>query len=135
MNELNKYDIFPNIYGRAKSYSSIYGKMINRNKSFDEIYDLHAIRIIVDKVEQCYLALGLVHSVYLPVQDRFKDFIATPKANGYQSIHTTIFGHGGQMIEIQIRTKKWKKLQKLELQLIGSIRRENHRILIKMLNG
>ena len=107
--ELNNYDIFPNIYGRAKSYSSIYGKMINRNKSFDEIYDLHAIRIIVEKVEQCYLALGLVHSVYLPVQDRFKDFIATPKANGYQSIHTTVFGHNAQMIEIQIRTEKMEE--------------------------
>ena len=107
--ELNKYEIFPNIYGRAKSYSSIYGKMVNRGKEFNEIYDLYAIRIIVDKVEQCYLALGLVHSIYLPVQDRFKDFIATPKSNGYQSIHTTVFGQLGQMIEIQIRTNKMEE--------------------------
>ena len=103
-NELKKFKITPSIYGRAKSYASIYGKMMNRNKNFDEIYDLYAIRIIVEKVENCYLALGIVHNIYLPVQDRFKDFIATPKSNGYQSIHTTVIGPNGQKIEIQIRT-------------------------------
>ena len=107
--ELKKYDIAPLIYGRAKSYASIYGKMINRNKSFKEIYDLYAIRIIVEKIENCYLALGIVHNVYLPVQDRFKDFIATPKSNGYQSIHTTVIGPNGQKIEIQIRTKEMEE--------------------------
>ena len=104
--ELEEYDIFPQVYGRAKSYASIYGKMMARAKGFDEIYDLYAIRIIVDKVENCYLALGIVHNIYLPVQDRFKDFIATPKSNGYQSVHTTVIGPSGQMIEIQIRTKE-----------------------------
>ena len=103
--ELNKYEIFPLVYGRAKSYASIYGKMMNRNKDFNEIYDLYAIRIIVEKIENCYLALGIVHNLYLPVQDRFKDFIATPKSNGYQSVHTTVVGPNGQKIEIQIRTK------------------------------
>ena len=107
--ELKRHDIAPQIYGRAKSYSSIYGKMINRNKSFKEIYDLYAIRIIVEKIENCYLALGIVHNVYLPVQDRFKDFIATPKSNGYQSIHTTVIGPNGQKIEIQIRTKEMEE--------------------------
>ena len=107
--ELRSYDIVPLIYGRAKSYASIYGKMINRNKSFKEIYDLYAIRIIVEKIENCYLALGIVHNVYLPVQDRFKDFIATPKSNGYQSIHTTVIGPNGQKIEIQIRTKEMEE--------------------------
>ena len=107
--ELNKYDIFPSVYGRAKSYASIYGKMINRNKNFKEIYDLYAIRIIVEKIENCYLALGIVHNVYLPVQDRFKDFIATPKSNGYQSVHTTVIGPDGQKIEIQIRTKEMEE--------------------------
>ena len=107
--ELKNYDIFPDVYGRAKSYASIYGKMLTRNKSFNEIYDLYAIRIIVDKIEQCYLALGIVHSIYLPVQDRFKDFIATPKSNGYQSVHTTVVGPNGQMIEIQIRTKEMEE--------------------------
>ena len=107
--ELKRYDIAPLIYGRAKSYASIYGKMIDRNKSFKEIYDLYAIRIIVEKIENCYLALGIVHNVYLPVQDRFKDFIATPKSNGYQSIHTTVIGPNGQKIEIQIRTKEMEE--------------------------
>jgi len=107
--ELHKYDIYPLVYGRAKSYASIYGKMINRNKNFNEIYDLYAIRIIVERIENCYLALGIVHNVYLPVQDRFKDFIATPKSNGYQSVHTTVIGPDGQKIEIQIRTKEMEE--------------------------
>ena len=101
---LNKYNIKPEVYGRSKSYYSIYGKMINRNKSFEDIYDIYAIRIIVDRIEDCYTALGVVHSIYTPVQERFKDFIATPKSNGYQSIHTTIIGADGKMVEIQIRT-------------------------------
>ena len=107
--ELKRYDIVPLIYGRAKSYASIYGKMVHRNKGFKEIYDLYAIRIIVEKIENCYLALGIVHNVYLPVQNRFKDFIATPKSNGYQSIHTTVIGPNGQKIEIQIRTKEMEE--------------------------
>ena len=94
--ELRKYDIDPIVYGRAKSYSSIFGKMSKRGKTFDQIYDLYAIRIVVEKIEQCYLALGIVHSVYTPLQDRFKDFIATPKSNGYQSVHTTVIGLNGQ---------------------------------------
>ena len=107
--EISKYGIRINIYGRAKSYSSIYGKIISRNKRFDEIYDLYAIRIIVDKIENCYLALGIVHSIYTPMQDRFKDFIANPKSNGYQSVHTTIFGPSAKKIEIQIRTKSMEE--------------------------
>ena len=102
--ELKIYDIIPHVYGRSKSYSSIYGKMMSRDKSFEEIYDLYAIRIIVEKIEQCYLALGIVHSLYKPIQERFKDFIANPKSNGYQSVHTTVVGRKGQLVEIQIRT-------------------------------
>jgi len=108
-NELNKYDINPCIYGRPKSLASIYGKMVSRNKEFEEIYDLYAIRIVVEKVEQCYLALGIVHSLYNPIQERFKDFIAMPKSNGYQSVHTTIVGLDGRMVEIQIRTKEMEE--------------------------
>ncbi len=104
--ELKNYDIIPKVYGRSKSYSSIYGKMVSRDKVFEEIYDLYAIRIVVEKVEQCYLALGIVHSIYTPIQERFKDFIATPKSNGYQSVHTTVLGPKGHLIEIQIRTKE-----------------------------
>ena len=106
---LDNYNIKPDIYGRSKSYYSIYGKMINRNKGFEDIYDIYAIRIIVDKIEECYSALGVVHSLYTPVQERFKDFIATPKSNGYQSIHTTIIGTDGKMVEIQIRTEEMDK--------------------------
>lgn len=102
--ELKKYNIKPSIYGRPKSLASIYGKMVSRDKEFEEIYDLYAIRIVVEKVEQCYLALGIVHSLYNPIQERFKDFIAMPKSNGYQSVHTTVVGPEGRMVEIQIRT-------------------------------
>ena len=97
------------VFGRAKNYSSIYYKMINREKEFDEIFDLFAIRIVVDKIEDCYAALGIVHQIYTPVQDNFKDYIATPKGNGYQSIHTTVVGHLGKMVEIQIRTKSMNR--------------------------
>ncbi len=107
--ELSKYNIKPEIYGRAKSYASIYGKMMKRDKNFSEIYDLYAIRVLVDKIEDCYLALGIIHSIYNPVQNRFKDFIATPKSNGYQSVHTTVVGASGQKIEIQIRTKEMEE--------------------------
>ena len=107
--ELNSYNLKSKIYGRAKSRASIYGKMLSRNKNFNEIYDIHAIRIIVNKIEDCYLALGIVHKIYLPIQNRFKDFIAAPKSNGYQSIHTTIIGKDRNRIEIQIRTKEMEE--------------------------
>jgi len=104
--ELKKYDLDAQIYGRVKSHASIYGKIIRREKTFEEIYDLYAVRIVVKKVEECYLALGIIHQLYTPVQERFKDFIASPKTNGYQSIHTTIIGPQGRMVEIQIRTQE-----------------------------
>jgi GTP pyrophosphokinase len=83
--------------------------MIARGKTFEEIYDLFAIRIVVEKVEQCYLTLGIIHQVYSPIQERFKDFIAMPKSNGYQSIHTTLIGPRGHMVEIQIRTREMEQ--------------------------
>lgn len=104
--ELKHYGNQAHIYGRAKTHASIYGKMVQRDKSFEEIYDLLAIRIVVEKVEQCYLALGVIHQKFKPIQERFKDFIATPKTNAYQSIHTTVVGPGGRLVEIQIRTQK-----------------------------
>ena len=109
IDELSKYNLDASIYGRVKSYSSIYGKMVNRGKSFNEIYDNLAVRVIVDKIEDCYLALGVLHQLFKPVQDRFKDFIATPKSNAYQSIHTTVIGLGGKLVEIQIRTKEMEQ--------------------------
>ena len=107
--EMSNYKINQMIYGRHKSNSSIYNKMVIRNKRFEEIYDLYALRIIVDKVEDCYLALGVVHNLFTPIQERFKDFIANPKTNGYQSVHTTVIGVSGKMIEFQIRTKRMEE--------------------------
>ena len=104
--ELKKYKIKSDISGRYKSISSIYRKIQLQNRDFEDIYDLYAIRIIVDKIEDCYLALGVIHSMYTPMQDRFKDFIATPKTNGYQSIHTTVFTSDNRLTEIQIRTRE-----------------------------
>ncbi|KAA3617483.1 MAG: bifunctional (p)ppGpp synthetase/guanosine-3',5'-bis(diphosphate) 3'-pyrophosphohydrolase [Calditrichaeota bacterium] len=103
--EMSKNNIKPTISGRPKSFSSIYHKMKKRNRPFEEIYDLLAIRILVDKVEECYYALGIIHNLFNPVYDRFKDYIAMPKINGYQSLHTTVVGPAGKMVEIQIRTK------------------------------
>ena len=104
--ELENLNLEASVFGRAKNLSSIYYKMQNRIREFDEIFDLFAIRIIVSKKDLCYASLGLVHQLYTPVQDRFKDYIATPKRNGYQSIHTTVIGASGRMVEVQIRTEQ-----------------------------
>ena len=111
--ELKKYNIKAEPYGRAKHYFSIYKKVIDKDKIVSELYDLMAIRIVVDKIEECYAVLGLVHQLYTPVQNRFKDYIATPKSNGYQSIHTTVFGKNGEMTEVQIRTFDMDKLAEI----------------------
>jgi guanosine-3',5'-bis(diphosphate) 3'-pyrophosphohydrolase len=92
------------ITGRPKHLWSIYKKMKQRSRPFEEIYDLMAIRVLVRSVQDCYHALGIIHHHWTPLQERIKDYIASPKSNGYQSLHTTIFGPGGQLYEIQIRT-------------------------------
>ena len=91
---------------RVKSIYGIYRKMFVQNKSFDEIYDVYAVRIILDTITECYSALGLIHDMYHPLPNRFKDYISTPKPNGYQSLHTTVIGHEGIPFEVQIRTRQ-----------------------------
>ncbi len=104
--ELRQHRIKAKITGRPKHFYSIYGKMKTRQVPLEKIYDLLAIRIIVQKVEACYFVLGIIHNLYTPVHERFKDYIATPKSNFYQSLHTTVIGPDGKMVEIQIRTEE-----------------------------
>ena len=111
--EMKSSHIHIDIFGRAKHYYSISSKMNIRNKAFEDIFDLFAIRIVVNKIEECYAVLGVVHQLYTPLQDRFKDYIATPKSNGYRSIHTTVFGDNGQMVEVQIRTQEMNQMAEI----------------------
>jgi len=93
------------VSGRAKHYYGIWAKMQRQNIPFDQVYDIIAVRVITDSVRNCYAVLGTIHSLWTPVPGRFKDFIAMPKANGYQSLHTTVIGPGGERVEFQIRTR------------------------------
>ena len=113
INEVCKYmkeaDIECEVDGRVKHLFSVYKKMITQNKALDQIYDIYAIRIKVDTVRDCYAALGIIHEKYKPIPGRFKDYIAMPKQNMYQSLHTTLIGPGGKPFEIQIRTYEMHK--------------------------
>jgi GTP pyrophosphokinase len=107
---LEQEDLQGHVYGRQKHLYSIYQKMVEKKRSFSEVVDVFAFRIVVDKVDTCYRVLGVVHNLYKPMPGKFKDYIAIPKANGYQSLHTVLFGPQGIPIEIQIRTEEMDKL-------------------------
>ena len=114
VNDVKKYvsdaGIKAEIYGRAKHFFSIYKKMVNQDKTIDQIYDLFAIRILVDTIPDCYAVLGIIHEKYKPIPGRFKDYIGTPKPNMYQSLHTTVIGADGIPFEVQIRTEEMHEI-------------------------
>ena len=111
--ELESAGIKARVQSRVKSLYSVYRKMRDKNRSFEEVYDLIAIRIILKQITDCYFTLGVVHKLYTPLYDRFKDYIAVPKLNMYQSLHTTVVGPEGNMFEIQIRTEEMHKIAEI----------------------
>jgi len=110
---LEAKDIRAQVSGRPKNLYSIYRKMVQQGKTFDEIYDLTAVRILVNTIPECYLVLGYVHEAFTVVPGRVKDYIALPKPNGYQSLHTTVMGSNGEPLEIQIRTKRMHEVDEM----------------------
>ncbi len=104
LRHLRETSIEAEVHGRVKHFYSIYNKMVRRNKEFNEIYDLAGLRVVVSDVRDCYGALGVIHSIWKPIPGRFKDYIAMPKFNMYQSLHTTVMSNEGKLLEIQIRT-------------------------------
>ncbi|MDD3137376.1 MAG: bifunctional (p)ppGpp synthetase/guanosine-3',5'-bis(diphosphate) 3'-pyrophosphohydrolase [Lachnospiraceae bacterium] len=108
-NHMISSGVHAEVYGRVKHFFSIYKKMVNQDKTVDQVYDLFAVRIVVDSVKDCYAALGIIHEMFTPIPGRFKDYIAMPKPNMYQSLHTTLMSPSGQPFEIQIRTKEMQR--------------------------
>ncbi|MCX6085299.1 MAG: RelA/SpoT family protein, partial [Caldiserica bacterium] len=113
VNFLEDKDIHAQVSGRPKNLYSIYRKMVQQGKTFEEIYDLTAVRILINTIPECYLVLGYVHEAFTVVPGRVKDYIALPKPNGYQSLHTTVMGSNGEPLEIQIRTKRMHEVDEM----------------------
>ncbi|MBI5701690.1 bifunctional (p)ppGpp synthetase/guanosine-3',5'-bis(diphosphate) 3'-pyrophosphohydrolase [Candidatus Saganbacteria bacterium] len=107
---LKKVSLISDVYGRPKHLFSIYHKMVDQNLDFSEIYDLTAVRVIVESIKDCYAVLGIVHATWKPIPGRFRDYIAVPKSNGYQSLHTTVIGEEGKPVEVQIRTREMHRI-------------------------
>ena len=131
---LNEHGIVHEIKGRAKSIYSIY-KKLDKGKKFNEIYDLLAMRVFVNTENECYQALGIIHSKYKPIPRRFKDYIAMPKTNMYQSLHTTVFGEGGQLYEIQIRTYEMDQVAELGIASHWSYKEKGSNVKANMQNA
>jgi RelA/SpoT family (p)ppGpp synthetase len=110
VNQLTQEGLSAEIYGREKNLYSIYKKMEQKHVSFEQVYDVYGYRVVVDKVDTCYRALGVLHNLYKPIPGRFKDYIAIPKTNGYQSLHTVVFGPFGVSLEVQIRTSEMHRV-------------------------
>jgi (p)ppGpp synthase/HD superfamily hydrolase len=108
--QLAKDELSAEVSGREKSLYAIYRKMHDKSLPFEQVYDVYAFRIVTDRVDTCYRILGVVHNLYKPIPGRFKDYIAIPKANGYQSLHTVVFGPFGLSIEVQIRTREMHRV-------------------------
>ena len=113
------------IFGRSKHIYSIHRKMEEKNRSFEEIYDLYAIRVITETELNCYEILGHIHNKYRPVPNRLKDYIAVPKPNMYQSLHTSILDNNGHLFEVQIRTEEMNDIAEMGLLLTGLIKKVN----------
>ena len=112
MEKMDTANLKCDVLGRNKAYYSIHQKLVTQNLEFDDVYDIIAFRMILDTIPQCYEALGIIHALWKPIDRKFKDYIARPKPNMYQSLHTTVIGPFGERMEVQIRTWEMDKVAK-----------------------